>query len=115
VEKLVKALLGKVPRGRPGRVPVEELNAIIEECKDASPSTLLGTLFEHARVGDSTRPGDAHESALNSLTDKFGVDLQEFLRNPSRVEFRDTRKSLSPQERQVVAILQRVARLQAVP
>lgn len=48
--------------------------------------------------------------ALDRLTAKFGQQIGEFLRSPSKEEFRELRMGLSADEKQVVTVLQKLSR-----
>ena len=110
VEKVVKVVVAKsagLPAPRLGKPQVAQL---INELRDAPPQKTLLALIVKGQLAQSGRRPDQAGGALETLHAKFGPELADFLGSPSKEEFRDRRVGLSAQERQTVAVLQKLAR-----
>ncbi len=111
VEQIVHALRRQAGEGG-GELPPEQLAALLEQAAGASHAKLLLSLLKLAGTQRFLRTPGALVPGLAALSARFGAGLLDFLRNPAADAFRGQREGLTPEERQAVVVLQRVARAQ---
>jgi hypothetical protein len=111
IEKLVKAVLVKSAGQVPARLGKPQVAQLVNELKDAPPQKALLALVVKGQLGDLARKPGKSSGALDTLISKFGNNLGEFLRSPSKDEFREIRVGLSVEEKKLVQVLQKLARL----
>lgn len=111
IEKLVKAVLAKAGGMPAARLAKPQVAQLAAELHDAPAQKALLTLVAKGSLGEAARRPGRLRGPLESLMAKFGTGLPEFLRSPSKDTFRDLRQGLSAEERQLVALLQKLGRL----
>ncbi len=113
VEKLVKAVLAKSAGLAAPRLSGPQVAQLVTELRDVPHQKALLTLIVKGKLGELSRLAGQGTGPLDSLTAKFGNQIGEFLRSPSKEEYRELRIGLSAEEKQVVGILQKLARSSA--
>lgn len=113
IEKLVKAVLTKAASMPPPRLGKPQVAQLVNDLRDATPQKALLTLVMKGQLGETARRPGRMKGPLEGLSAKFGTNLGEFLRSPSKDAFRDLRMGLTPEEKHTVALLQKLARLSA--
>jgi len=111
VEQIVHALRRQAGEGS-GEVAPEQLAALLEQSGAASHAKLLLGLLKLAGTQRFLRTPSALAPGLAALSARFGAGLLDFLRNPGDEPFQAQRDGLTPEERQAIVVLQRVARAQ---
>jgi hypothetical protein len=112
VDKLVAAVMVRLPPDTKARLSADQVQVVLELAKSLPPHKYLLGLVKKAHVSGADRPPGWMIPALESLGAKFKENLTDFVSNPSKEEYRDLRVALAPVEKLTVVILQRVGRLQ---
>lgn len=112
VEKLLLSL--RMQGAGPSRsgLSKEQLAALPQQSKTDSHAKLLLALANAGGLENFTRIPDSMVPSLESLSQKFGEKLGEFVREPTHEAFQGTFAALSNQEKQALSLLRRVARAQ---
>jgi len=113
VERLVKGVLAKAAGLPAPRLGAPQVAQLVNELRELPHQKALLTLILKGKLAELPRQGGQATGPLESLTAKFGPNIGDFLRSPSKEEFRELRMNLSAEERQVVAVLQKLARSSA--
>ncbi len=90
----------------------EQLDALPQQGKTDSHAKLLLALANAGGLENFTRIPDSMVPSLESLSQKFGEKLGEFVRQPTHEDFQEPFAALSNQEKQALSLLRRVARAQ---
>jgi hypothetical protein len=112
VEQIVTGLRTQGARLGGASLPGERLQALAEQVKgSASGKVLLSLIRAAGGKGFGAYPPSL-APALDSLSTRLGGVLEDFLRAPGDEAFREIRQTLTPEEKGVLGILQRVSRAQ---
>jgi hypothetical protein len=111
-EKLVGAVMKLIPENLKPRLAAPQVQQLSGQAKSLSHQKFLLALISKAVAADAAKDAGAMQAPLATLTGKFGSNLTDFLRNPSKDDYRDLRVNLSADEKSAVSVLQKVARLQ---
>jgi hypothetical protein len=109
VEQVVQAL-HRQAGAREGTIPAERRAALLQEHQGAAHARLLLGAVKVAGTRPYLRLPPSLAPALEALGARFGAGLLEFLRHPNDDAWREQRAALTADERQALAVLQRVAR-----
>ncbi len=110
VEKLTLGLLAKAA-GRKPRLPKEQINALANAATGTPAHRFLnGLIAKLMQAGQPSHSGPWNP-VLESLIAKFGAELGNFISSPSKEEYREHRLALTPAEKQLIGVLQRLSRL----
>jgi hypothetical protein len=109
VEQVVQAL-HRQAGAREGTIPAERRAALLQEHQGAPHARLLLGAVKAAGTRPYLRLPATLAPALEALGARFGAGLLEFLRHPNDDAWREQRAALTADERQALAVLQRVAR-----
>ncbi len=112
LEKLVVAVVTRIPTDIKARLTGSQAQNLAGQSKSLSPQKFLLAIIAKAVQADAARNAGALAAPLASLCEKFQANLPDFLRNPSKDDYRDQRVALTVPEKNAVAVLQKVARLQ---
>jgi hypothetical protein len=110
--QLITAIVDKVPADMKPRFSPAQVQSLAGQARALSAQKFLLALIAKSVPPDLARNAGALAPILAVLNEKFGAALPDFLRNPSKDEYRERRIALAPAEKAAVAILQKVARLQ---
>ena len=112
VEKLLLSL--RMQGAGPSRsgLSKEQLDALPQQGKTDAHAKLLLALANAGGLENFTRIPDSMVPSLESLSQKFGEKLGEFVRQPTHEAFQEPFAALSNQEKQALSLLRRVARAQ---
>jgi hypothetical protein len=111
-DKLVGLVVSRIPADLKPRLGGSQAQVLAGQSKTLSPQKFLLAIVAKAVQPDVARNAGALGAPLAALCEKFKANLTDFLRNPSKDDYRELRMHLSAPEKAAVTILQKVARLQ---
>jgi hypothetical protein len=111
VEQIVQALRRQAGALKAQLAP-EQLSELLQQAQGASHIKLLLALVKAGGLQRFLRTPESLAEGLDGLSGKFGARLLDFLRHPNDEGFSGQRDRLTGEERQVLSVLQRVARSQ---
>ena len=110
--RIIKGLISRTNRRNPPRLTNPQRAIVSGMGQGVPPARVLLQMLKLAGMANEPgKPGEAG-ALVQTLADRFEGRLDDFLKQPSDEAFTELRESLTPEEKSVLAILQRVARSQ---
>lgn len=111
ITKCLNLLTEGVDKNTRGGFSGNDLEEMYSKIKNPSPCKMLVAILEYIEALDYSLSG-TFAGEINQLEEKLGGNLGEFLINPNQNDFSSFLTELTSEEKKVISILNRVARLQ---
>ncbi|MDH4121285.1 MAG: hypothetical protein OEV94_06245 [Deltaproteobacteria bacterium] len=110
VDKILATILSRSPKGVNPRLHHDIRNAMVQI--KLSPKKFMETLLDKSQglLRGANNPGVLADP-IQSLSEKLGEKVLDFLKNPGDSAFGVVRQGLSPQEKHAASVLYRISRL----
>ncbi len=111
LEGLLRGILKESGPRKGARISAEERAGLHEQNKGQPPGRILLGLQKKFQIGaDRIEQAGELASGISGLQKRLAAQLQPFIMNPSQEGFRPYLAELSPEEKQAVRVLNRVAK-----
>ncbi len=113
VESLLRGIIKESGPRKEARISAEERTGLHEQNKGQPPGKILLGLQKNFKIGsDGVEQAGELAGGISGLQNRLGAQLQPFILNPNQEGFRPYLAELSPEEKQAVRVLNRVAKTQ---
>ena len=110
VENVLKSILGK--GGSVAKISAEDRQAFHQQFKGLPPQKFLLQMMQRMKIGTRSAPlEDGVVEGINSLSQRFGQNLGDFLQNPRKEDYRASLAGLTEMEKMVITVLNKVGRM----